>query len=154
MKENNFMDNEKIRKKLAEKDNARKKYLEKLELLKQKYGVEFEVNSFSNHNIDKIKFYNLEYKKSLKNVVVIYDNKLKKYNYISYDFESEKTIKDLTNNKIINDLNKEKKLKLLIDEIQKVNNEYLIELEEIDKKMDIEESIDRELEINRKSKKD
>lgn len=148
------MDNEKIRKKLAEKDSARKKYLEKLELLKQKYGVEFEVNSFHNHSIDKIKFYNLDYKKFLKNVVVVYDNKLKKYNYISYDFESEKSIKDLTNSKIINELNKEKKLKLLINEIEKVNNEYLIDLEDIDKKMDIEEAIDRELEINKKNKKD
>lgn len=148
------MDNEKIRKKLAEKDKARRKYLEKLELLKQKYGVEFEVSTFKNSSINKIKFYNMDYKKSLRNVVIVYDRKVNKYNYISYDFESSKSIKDLTNNKVINDISKEKKLDSLINEIEKVNNELLIDLVEIDKKMEIEESFDKQLEINKKNKKD
>ena len=86
------MEQELVKKKIKEKDKARKKYLEKLELLKQKYGVRFIVNEFNNNNIDNIKFYNMRYKKGIKNVSLIYDAKINKFNYISYDYDIEKDI--------------------------------------------------------------
>ena len=147
------MDNELVKKKISEKNKAKKKYLEKIELLKQAYGVEFKVDNFKNNNLDKIKFYNLNYKKSVKNISLIYDVKINNFNYISYDYELEKDVKDLTNYKLIEELNNSNKLKLLIDEIIKYNNEYKLELEEIDKKYNTysDEPKVKEIEIQEKS---
>lgn len=150
------MDSELVKKKISEKNKAKKKYLEKIELLKQAYGVEFKVDNFKNNNLDKIKFYNLNYKKSIKNISLIYDAKINNFNYISYDYELEKDVKDLTNYKLIEELNNSNKLKLLIDEIIKYNNEYKLELEEIDKKYNTysDEPKVKEIEIQEKRKRE
>ncbi len=152
------MDNDLIKKKISEKNKAKKKYLEKLELLKQSYGVEFKIDSFKNNDINKIRFYNMNYQKSIKNVSLVYDNKYGKFNYLSYDYGVEKDSKTLSNHKIIEDLNREKKLKLLVDEILKLNIEYKQELMEIDNKYSnsnlIFEEKGKELEIDRKEKKE
>lgn len=150
------MDSELVKKKISEKNKAKKKYLEKIELLKQAYGVEFKVDNFKDNNLDKIKFYNLNYKKSVKNISLIYDAKINNFNYISYDYELEKDVKDLTNYKLIEELNNSNKLKLLINEIIKYNNEYKLELEEIDKKYNTysDEPKVKEIEIQEKRKKE
>lgn len=152
------MDNDLIKKKISEKNKAKKKYLEKLELLKQSYGVEFKIDSFKNDDINKIRFYNMNYQKSIKNVSMVYDNKYGKFNYLSYDYSVERDSKTLSNYKIIEDLNREKKLKLLVDEILKVNIEYKQELMEIDNKYSnsnlIFEEKGKELEFDRKEKKE
>lgn len=152
------MDNDLIKKKISEKNKAKKKYLEKLELLKQSYGVEFKIDSFKNDDINKIRFYNMNYQKSIKNVSMVYDNKYGKFNYLSYDYSVERDSKTLSNHKIIEDLNREKKLKLLVDEILKVNIEYKQELMEIDNKYSnsnlIFEEKGKELEFDRKEKKE
>lgn len=152
------MDKELTKKKISEKNKAKKKYLEKLELLKQSYGIEFKVENFKNNDVNKIKFYNINYRKSIKNVSIIYDNKIGKFNYLSYDYDLERDIKGLTDYKLIEDLNEEKKLKLIVNEVIRINNEYQIELTEIDAKYNnynemIEEN-DKELEMTKKSKKD
>ncbi len=128
------MDNNFIKKKISEKNKVKRKYLEQLELLKQSYGVEFKIDSFKNNDINKIRFYNMNYQKSIKNVSIVYDNKYGKFNYLSYDYSVERDSKTLSNHKIIEDLNREKKLKLLVDEILKLNIEYKQELLEIDNK--------------------
>ncbi len=152
------MDNNLIKKKISEKNKAKKKYLEKLELLKQSYGVEFKIDSFKNDDINKIRFYNMNYQKSIKNVSMVYDNKYGKFNYLSYDYSVERDSKTLSNHKIIEDLNREKKLKLLVDEILKFNIEYKQELMEIDNKYSnsnlIFEEKGKELEFDRKEKKE
>ena len=151
------MDKEKAKQKINEKDKARKKYLEELELLKQSFGVEFLVSEFKNNDIDKIKFYNLKYKNSVKNVVIIYDRKLKKFNYLSYEYDLDKDIKGLTNFKIIDDINSQYKLKILVDEIEKVNGNYKLKLLEIESKCSDFDTIigsnTRTLEITKKDKK-
>lgn len=151
------MDKEKTKQKINEKDKVRKKYLEELELLKQSFGVEFLVSEFKNNDIDKIKFYNLKYKNSVKNVAIIYDNKVKKFNYLSYDYDLEKDIKGLTNFKIIDDINKQYKLKILVDEIEKVNENYKLKLLEIESKYNNFDTVikqnSKDLEISRKTKK-
>jgi len=152
------MDKELTKKKISEKNKAKKKYLEKLELLKQSYGIEFKVDNFKNNDVNKIKFYNMNYRKSIKNVSIIYDNKIGKFNYLSYEYDLERDIKGLTDYKVIEELNEEKKLKLIVDEIIRINNEYKIELIEIDSKYSnynemIEENY-RELEMTKKTKKD
>lgn len=143
---------ENISKKIKEKDEAKIKFQEKLELLKQHYGIYFDIKYFENGSLDKIKFSNLEYKTTAKNISLIYDNKYGNFNYISYDYDSESAIKNLNDKKIINGLNREKKLKLVVAEITRLDNEYKRELENIDTKY-LEENnvIMKELEVKKNS---
>ena len=130
------VDNDKklIKKKIIEKDKAKLKYKQKLELLKQHYGVDFDITYFENNNIDKVKFYNLEFKSSAKNISLIYDNKIGKFNYIFYDYDNEQSLKNYDAKKLMNSLNREKKLKLVIAEIKRLNEEYKAELNKIEEK--------------------
>lgn len=130
------VDNDKklIKKKIIEKDKAKLKYKQKLELVKQHYGVDFNITYFENNNIDKVKFYNLELKSSAKNISLIYDNKIGKFNYIFYDYDNEQSLKNYDAKKLMNSLNREKKLKLVIAEIKRLNEEYKAELNKIEEK--------------------
>ena len=125
-------DKELIKKKIIEKDKAKLKYKQKLELVKQHYGVDFNITYFENNNIDKVKFYNLELKSSAKNISLIYDNKIGKFNYIFYDYDNEQSLKNYDAKKLMNSLNREKKLKLVIAEIKRLNEEYKAELNKIE----------------------
>lgn len=150
---NKELDEENLKKKIIEKDKAKLNYKQKLELIKQHYGVEFDVYYFNNENIDKIKFSNLEFKTSAKNVSLVYDNKIGKFNYIFYDYDSEQAIRNYDEKKIINGLNREKKLKLVIAEVKRLNEEYkkeLLEIEENIKK--ISEKLVMNLNIEKRGK--
>ena len=127
-------DKELIKKKIIEKDKAKLKYKQRLELVKQHYGVDFDITYFENNNIDKVKFYNLEFKSSAKNISLIYDNKIGKFNYIFYDYDNEQSLKNYDAKKLMNSLNREKKLKLVIAEIKRLNEEYKAELNKIEEK--------------------
>jgi len=148
---NKDIENENLKKKIIEKDKAKLKYKQKLELVKQHYGVEFDVYSFKNENIDKIKFSNLEFKTTAKNISMVYDNKIGKFNYIFYDYESEQALRNYDEKKIINGLNREKKLKLVVAEVKRLNEEYQKELKEIDEKFNKNnDEIGEELEYRKK----
>lgn len=131
---NKEFEEENLKKKIIEKDKAKLKYKQKIELIKQHYGVEFDVYYFKNENIDKIKFTNLEYKTTAKNISLVYDNKVGKFNYIFYDYDNEQAMRNYDEKKIINGLNREKKLKLVVAEVKRLNEEYQKELTEIDEK--------------------
>lgn len=149
MNEELYRDN--LKKKIVEKDKVKLKYKQRLELIKQHYGVEFDVYYFKNENIDKIKFSNLEFKTSAKNITMVYDNKMGKFNYIFYDYDNETSIKNLTDKKIIDGLNREKKLKLVVAEVKRLNEEYKKELAEIDEKYkNNNQEIGNELEYRKK----
>ncbi len=140
-----------IKKKIAEKDREKLKYKQKLELVKQHYGVEFDIYYSKEDNIDKIKFSNLEFKNSAKNISIVYDNKIGKFNYIFYDYDSEQAIRNYDEKKIMNGLNREKKLKLVVAEIKRLNEEYKKELLEIDEKYkENNQEFDNELEYRKK----
>lgn len=140
-----------LNKKIVEKDEAKLKYKQKLELVKQHYGVEFDVYYFKNENIDKIKFINLEFKNAAKNISLVYVNKLEKFNYIFYDYDNEQTIRNYDEKKLISGLNREKKLKLVVAEVKRLNEEYQKELVEIDEKYSIKEHENvNELELRKK----
>ena len=143
---NKEINEEIIKKKIIEKDKAKLKYKQKLELIKQHYGVEFDIYYFDNSNIQKIKFSNLDYKNTAKNISLIYDNKIGKFNYVFYDYDSEQSIRNYDEKKIINGLNREKKLKLVIAEVKRLNEEYQKELLEIDEST---EEIGNELEYRK-----
>lgn len=141
-----------LKKKIVEKDKAKLKYKQSLELIKQHYGVEFDVYYFKNESIDKIKFSNLEFKTSAKNITMVYDNKIGKFNYIFYDYDNQTSMKNLTDKKIIDGLNREKKLKLVVAEVKRLNEEYRKELAEIDEKYkDNNQEIGNELEYRKKA---
>lgn len=131
---NKEFEEENLKKKIIEKDKVKLKYKQKIELIKQHYGVEFDVYYFQNENIDKIKFTNLEYKTTAKNISLVYDNKVGKFNYIFYDYDNEQAMRNYDEKKIINGLNREKKLKLVVAEVKRLNEEYQKELTEIDEK--------------------
>lgn len=125
-------DNEKKHVKITEEE-LKKIYKSKLELIKQRYGIEFHIEYFDDNTINKIKFTNLNYNNISKNISLIYDNKIKRINYIFYDFDNSSE-KNISGRKLIIELNKEKKLKLAINEILKLNQEYIIELKKANKK--------------------
>ena len=148
---NQELEEQNLKQKIIEKDKAKLKYKQKLELVKQHYGVEFDVYYFKNDNIDKIKFTNLEYKTTAKNISLVYDNKIGKFNYIFYDYDSEQALRNYDEKKIINGLNREKKLKLVVAEVKRLNEEYQKELNEIDNKYrDNIQNIEEELEYRKK----
>ncbi len=148
---NKDKDEENLKKKIIEKDKAKLKYKQKLELIKGHYGVEFDIYYFKNDSIDKIKFSNLEYKTTAKNITMVYDNKIGKFNYIFYDYDSEQAMRNYDEKKIMNGLNREKKLKLVIAEIKRINEEYQKELVEIEEKFnENNQEISDELELRKK----
>lgn len=144
-----------IKEKIKEQDKAKLKYKQKMELIKQHYGIEFDVEHFKDENIETIKFVNLEYKNVLRNIVVIYDNKLQKFNYISYDYDNESTLKNLNNKKILTGVSKENKLKLVVAEMRRINEEYQNELKVINDKysniLNDNKEIENELQLKKKA---
>lgn len=143
-----------IKEKIKEQDKAKLKYKQKIELVKQHYSIEFDVEHFKDENIETIKFVNLEYKNVLRNIVVIYDNSLQKFNYVSYDYDNESTLKNLNNKKILTGVSKENKLKLVVGEMRRLNEEYQNELKIINDKYSsmLNNNIESENELQLKKK--
>lgn len=105
------------------KEELNKNYKSQLERIKQKYEVEFHIEYFDGVKINKIKFNNLNH----NSVSLIYDNKVKRINYIFYDCDTSSK-NDISSIKKYGELNKDKKLKLIINEILKLNREYILKL--------------------------
>lgn len=149
------MDNERLLKLvIEEKDNVKLRYKQKLNAIKQHYGVEFDVEHYHNENVKSIKFTNLKYKNGFDNLSVIYNAITKKIDYIDYDFTESRIIKNTNHRKFISSLEKDYKLKLIVSEIDRANSEYLKEINEIDiSYQNAKDSLvanDKVLQINRK----
>lgn len=118
--------------------------------------ISLKIDYFQNQSINKIKFLDLDYNSNIKNIVLLYDNKIGKFNYLSYDYDGS-SLKKINDRKLINDLQKDKKLKLIVQEIDKANKEYLLRLKQISEKYKINSKVDgeipKELEIKRKPSK-
>lgn len=147
---NTDMNIEKTKEKISEKDKLKNKYNLKLDSIKQHYGVEFTIDYFKDNNINKIRFYNLEYKGTIKNISMVYDNKNRNIDFICYDYSKESDANKINDRTMINSINRDKKIKLVIAEVERLNNEYRLELDKIDKKYS-EENI-KELEIQKNTK--
>lgn len=117
---------------IAEKDKAKLKYKQRMNDIKQHYGIEFDVIHYQDEKIKDINFVNLKYKDKIENISITYDNITKKIDYINYEFSDTKLVKNLNHKKMITFLEKEYKLKLVIDEMNRINIEYIQELAEID----------------------
>lgn len=114
-----------------EKEKITLKYKQKLNNIKQHYGVEFEVETFTNYDVKNIIFVNLKYKNLFTNVSVIYNGKTGKFDYIDYDFLETRSVKNLNHKRLISNLEKEYKLNLIVAEIYRLNENYVKELSEI-----------------------
>ena len=119
---------------IAEKDKLKKDYLQKINGIKQHYGVEFDVNHFSNEKVKDIKFVNLNYKQYYDNLSVTYNGTNGKVDYIDYDYSDIRMVKKANHKRIIPELEKDFKLRLIVAEIERANSDYLKELHEIDSK--------------------
>ena len=105
----------------------------KLNDIKQHYGVEFDVNHFSDNKIRNITFVNLKYKNLFSNITVIYNDESNNFDYIDYEFSETRSFKNLNHKRLIINLDKEYKLKLVVAEIYRLNADYINDLNEIDK---------------------
>ncbi len=145
-----------IKRKIADKDKIKLEYKQKLNLIKQHYGVEFDVEHFDNNEIENIKFINLNYKNGYDNVCVNYNPNSKKISYIDYDFTDTRLVKNLKHKKFADDLERKYKLNLMVAEINRANNEYVEKTNEIDKYYDeIANNLNdnsKQLEINKNNK--
>lgn len=128
------MNQENLKNKLEEKDEKKEKYNQELNDIKNHYQVEFVVYYSKNNNVERIKFLNLSYKKKIENITLIYDNRIGKFNFLSYKLEQNFMTKNLIDKTIISTINKEKKLNLVIAEVLRLSKEYKQELEKIDRK--------------------
>ena len=127
---------ENIKEKIKEQDKAKLEFKRKLSDIMQKYGVNFDVDLLDDNSIDKIKFYNLEYKDIARDVSLVYDNKNEYYGAYIYTINENKTMDDETYIIKRNYLNKKYKLNLIINEIRQQNELYIQELNDIECKYD------------------
>ena len=128
------MNQENLKNNLEEKDEKKEKYNQELNDIKNHYQVEFDVYYSKNNNVERIKFLNLTYKKKIENITLIYDNRIGKFNFLSYKLEQNFTTKNLIDKTIISTINKEKRLNLVIAEVLRLSKEYKQEIEKIDRK--------------------
>ena len=128
----NINSEELIKKKIADKDKAKLKYKQKLNSIKRHYGIEFDVEHLKNNEVENIRFINLKYKTGFNNVCVNYSPSNKKVSYVDYEFADTRIVKNTKHKKLVSDLEKDYKLNLVVGEIERANNEYIRELNEID----------------------
>lgn len=79
--------NEELTKKIiAEKDKITLRYKQKLNDIKQHYGVEFDVEHLKDSSIKNITFVNLKYKNTFSNLSVVYNGETRNFEYMNYEF--------------------------------------------------------------------
>lgn len=142
-----------VNKKIAEKNLAKEKYDRKIGDIKVKRGINFSIEYLKSERINSIMFTNLEYKNKAKNITLYYNADRNSFNAVTYEVSKNATIQDLRDTTLIKKLEKEYKLQVVIEEIEKANLEYIRSLNEIDQKyMQIEREqmvSEKELEIKK-----
>lgn len=125
--------NEELAKKIiAEKDKITLRYKQKLNEIKQHYGVEFDVEHLKDSSIKNITFVNLKYKNTFSNLSIVYNGETRNFDYMNYEFIEARNVKNVNHKKMLPILDKEYKLKLLVSEIERANSEYVRDLNDID----------------------
>lgn len=137
---------EKIKILIAAKNKIKLKYKQQLNDIKQHYGIEFDIEHFSNENLKSVVFYNLKYKNQFNNLSITYNYSTKNIDYISYEFSDSRMVKNANHRQILFYLDKEYKIKLLITEINHANEKYKKEIEEMNNKFQISDNISNEFE--------
>lgn len=107
-------------------NNLEKEYKKKFDMLGEHYGINFEIDYEKDNKILDIKFLNLSYN-SLKNVLIIYDNKYELFNYIQFEYEDDDVIKYISSKRNIREIVNANKLNYLVAEIKKLNKNFINE---------------------------
>lgn len=115
---------EKTKETIIAKDKCNFEFKKRLANIKQKYGIEFEVNLLNNNNIDCIKFYNLVYKKLAHDLSMIYYNQTNYYGAIIYTVNKNASMNKETYLSKKNYFGKQYKIESVIDEIKQANEKY------------------------------
>lgn len=125
--------NEELTKRIiVEKDKITLRYKQKLNDIKQHYGVEFDVEHLKDSSIKNITFVNLKYKNTFNNLSIVYNGETRNFDYMNYEFTEARNVKNVNHKKMLPILDKEYKLKLLVSEIERANSEYVRDLNDID----------------------
>lgn len=142
---------EQIKEKINKQNNLKIEFKKKLEDIKQKYGIDFDIELLDNNSVDKIKFYNLKYKNKARDMSLVYYCEFNYYGAYIYTINKDSSIEEENYITRKNYLNKEYKLDLIIEEIRQANEIYkskLLELEE-----NYREELTNNLELENKRKK-
>ena len=123
---------EMIKSMIAEKDKVKLKYKQKLNNIKQHYGIEFDIDNVNVSSIKNIRFRNLSYKNSLHDITLDYNNITKSFTHILYHYSDSRIVRTNDPKKMLSSLEKEYKLQVIIAEINHANEEYLREMNGID----------------------
>ncbi len=122
----------KLKEKIKKQDDLKLEFKRKLENIKQKYGIDFDIELLDNNNIDKIKFYNLKYKNKARDVSLIYYNEHNYYGAFIYKVNNNSSMKDESYLTKKNYFNKQYKLELVINEIKQANEIYKTKMLELE----------------------
>lgn len=128
------MKKEIINKKIYEKDEAKINYEKRLGDIKTKRGIHFSIDYLKEEDINFITFSNLKYKNQTKNISVYYNNSYDKFSAITYEINQNQTLNNTKEVTLIQKLEKEYKLRIVVNEIKEAHAEYKNKLLEIDKK--------------------
>lgn len=134
--------------KVIEKEEAYNKLKNKITEIKQKYGLEFDPSILENNSLYTIKFYNLEYKKSAKNLTVVYYNEYNRYGALLYDVVPGHTMKNHKFETIISELQKKYKLFKIINEVKDAVYTYKEEMINIENKYNDSISFENDISSN------
>ena len=132
MKNMNYKNEDLVKKIIAEKDKIKLNYVQKLNDIKQHYGVEFDVEHYANNKIKNIIFLNLKYKSLSNNITISYNGDSGKFDYIDYEFSETRFVKGINHKRLIPNLNIQYKLKIIVAEINRINADYITKLNEIE----------------------
>lgn len=140
--------NETIKEKIKKQDKLKLEFKQKLNDIKVKYGIEFDLELLKNNNIDKIKFYNLKYKNKAHDMSLIYYNEHNYYGAYIYTVNKNSSMQEETYIDKRNYLNKQYKLELIINEIKQANEIYKTKL--IDLENEYQNTSSNNLELEKK----
>lgn len=141
----------KLKEKIKKQDNLKLEFKRSLENIKQKYGIEFDIELLDTNNIDKIKFYNLKYKNKARNVSLIYYNEYNYYGAYIYTINNNSSMKNESYLTKRNYFNKQYKLESIINEIKQANEIYKSKMLELE--TEIQELSSNSLELEKDMRK-
>lgn len=125
-----------IKEKMKEQQKARSDYQQKMVEIKNKYGVDFNINYLDSDYIKEIVFNISNYKDKINDIQINYDNDM---NLISmnYQYSDNRIAKNLNLKKVIKEIEKENNLKTIFLEIIDCMNEYIEKKQKISTKRDV-----------------
>ena len=125
-----------IKEKMKEQQKARFDYQQKMVEIKNKYGVDFNINYLDSNYIKEIVFNISNYKNKINDIQINYDNDM---NLISmnYQYSDNRIAKNFNPKKVIKEIEKENNLQTIFLEIIGCMNEYIEKKQKISTKRDV-----------------